>query len=208
MKPPETKISFPRFLLNIFMKPYTNIQSNSFIPWTHNALLICIMFPVLLAVGFMLRILFLINQPGAGNNEATGIELLIYLVLFFITMWLILFVIINVISIFIVNRYSNTPPSFQKMFSDHTNVFTQVFILYYVACILLIAGNVTQNSFLFSILNVVIFIMAIVYFAGTFVMLRYYFNQNEKPLKIPLIYLVSMICFSLIYIFSMFGIFI
>lgn len=208
MKTPEIKVPFPRFLLNIFMKPYTNIQSNSFIPWKHNVLLICIIHPVLVAAGFVLRMLFLFNQPGAGGDEASGIELLIYLVLFFITIWLIPFVIINVIGIFIVNKYSNTPPSFQKLFSDHTNIFIQVFVLYYAACILLIAGNVTQNDLLFSILNVVIFIMVTVYFAGTFIMLRYYFNQNEKPLKIPLIYLIAMILFFPLYVFSTFGIFI
>lgn len=207
MKSPETRTPFLRFLLNIFIKPYTNIQSNYFISWAYNILLLCIL-PVLIAAGFTLRILFLINQPGSGSNEATGIELLIYLILFFVTLWFLPFFIINLFGIFIINRYSDSPPSFQKLFSDHTNIFTHVFILYYIACILLIAGNVTQNEFLFSLLNFVIFIMAAGYFAGTFLMLRFYFNKNEKPLKIPLIYLGSLIFFSLIYGFSVFWIFI
>lgn len=208
MKPPEIKISFPRFLLNIFIKPYTNIRSNSFIPWLYNVLLVFIILPVLLAAGFILRIISLINQPGASSNDASGMEILIYLVLFFITIWLIPFFIINLAGIFIVNRYSNSPASFPKVFSDHTNIFIQTFVLYYFGCILFVAGNITQNYFLFTALNCIIFIMAVTYFAGTFVMLRYYFIQNEKPLKIPLIYLISMILFSLVYGFSMFGIFI
>lgn len=201
MKPSEIKIPFLTFLRNIFIKPYKNIKSNSFIPWLLNALFICIIPALLLVAGFVIRLIYLTNNPNDTNTN----ELFGYLYLFFTIILHIPFIIINIIIIYILNRFADRPSSFQKVFSDYTNIFIHTYVLFYAACILFAAGMATQIDIIFNILYFVLILAAVVYFSGTFIMLRFYFKESKNRLVIPLIYLILIIFSYISYLFFYMG---
>lgn len=203
-KSSEKRINFFTYLLNIVVKPTSNIRSNTYVFWLWNVIFSAITVPVFITI--VLRINF------SASADETGLASVIGLIIFFfimnVSVYALLLLLINMLLIYLINRkVSNVPNSLSKVFSDHTNVFMQSLILFFLGVASLTNGQALVSNYgLLAFAGVLLFVSSIVvYLAGSLGMVRFYLRDNkENKMKISFIYIIILVTLITIYIFGVY----
>ncbi|WP_027964742.1 hypothetical protein [Halalkalibacillus halophilus] len=195
----EKRINFFTYLLNIIVKPTSNIRSNTYVFWLWNVIFTAITVPVFVMI--VLQINFSASTDEIGLASVLG--LIIFLFIMNVSVYALPLLLINMLLIYLINKKaSNVPNSLSKVFSDHTNVFTQSLILFFLGVASFTNGHALINNYeLFAFAGVLLFLSSlVVYLAGSLGMMRFYLRDNkENKMKISFIYIVILVTLITIY---------
>lgn len=198
-KSSEKRINFFAYLLNIIIKPTSNIRNNTYIFWLWNIIFLAVMVPVLVAT--VLQINFSSESDETGLAAVFG--LIIFLLIINASVYAAPLLLINMLLIYLINnKVSNVPNSLSKVFSDHTNVLTQSLILFFLSVVSLTSDQALMNNDgLLAFAGVLLFLSFIVwYLAGSLGMLKFYLRDiKENKMKIFFTYISLLIGLIIVY---------
>lgn len=167
-------------------------------------LFICLVLPLLLIAGMFIRSIFLFDQMANSTGDEKmptySVEFFLMGIIGYIIFWIIPFLILNIFCIYFFNqKFSSQPTTFKKIFSDHTNIFTQSFIVFYIGAVLLFTA-VGSETFYFFIIACTVFTAAfIIYFMGSFIILKFYLRLIDRKFKPLILYFSSVTLMSAVY---------
>lgn len=190
-------IGLRQYLKNVIQKPTANIRSNMQITWLKNLIFLVIFIFLSGTAGMFIRANLFPEPDDQYLQVFSLVELLmiIFLVYFSVTVIPMLFINMVIIYLLTKRRYQSHL-SFQKVFSDHTNIFIYSFILFVLGSLSLSFSLVTAND---TLLSFILYLIALIVYVGGSILMIVTYVRGHKKLNLILLYLLIFISLGFLY---------